>query len=124
MRVMSLKTSGLGLIPGKVIHLSNNSINGEALKIPHIGWSKLISPQGELDWRNKLLQEIKQEEFVYFVHSYMAKPTNNEHLIAETIYGGNLISAVIANENVIGCQFHPEKSGEVGLKILRNFIST
>jgi glutamine amidotransferase len=59
----------------------------------------------------------------YFVHSFMAEPSNQINRVADAIYGGHRISAVISKENITGCQFHPEKSGEVGLKILRRFIT-
>jgi glutamine amidotransferase len=116
------KTAGLGLIPGRVIPLPNTTTTGQSQKIPHIGWNPLVLPQSRKDWQGTLLQDLKSGDSVYFVHSFMASPTNINHRIADCIYGGNPISAVITRNNIIGCQFHPEKSGEVGLKILRRFI--
>ena len=116
------QTAGLGLIPGRVIPLPSATISGQSQKIPHIGWSKLETIQGRKDWHGSLLQDIKLDDAVYFVHSFMANPKKSDDRIADVIYGGNLVSAVIGHENVVGCQFHPEKSGEVGLKVLKQFL--
>ena len=116
-------TKGLGLIPGKVLSIPSSTIEGEPQKIPHIGWDELILPQGSKTWEDTLLSEIGPESAVYFVHSYMAVPNNPEHRIADCLYGGIRIPAVIGRNNIYGCQFHPEKSGEVGLKVLHRFLS-
>jgi glutamine amidotransferase len=113
-------TKGLGIIPGKVVPIPNTCINGEIQKIPHIGWNSLV--HSEADWQNTVLQEIYEGDAGYFVHSFMASPEKSEDRIADAVYGGHKISAVITKGNTTGCQFHPEKSGEVGLKILRNFV--
>lgn len=115
-------TPGIGLIAGRVISLPVKSISGERLKIPHIGWSAIKSPIGELGWQGTLLEDNCQGEFVYFVHSFMAVPKDPNHTIAYCNYGGFKIAAVIKKDHISGCQFHPEKSGEEGLKILRKFI--
>jgi len=114
-------TKGLGVIPGKVIPIPNKTVNGESQKIPHIGWNSLVN-SGE-DWQKTILQETCAGDAAYFVHSFMASPEKSEDRLADALYGGHKISAVIAKGNTTGCQFHPEKSGEVGLKILRNFIN-
>ena len=113
-------TKGLGVIPGKVVPIPNNSVDGEIQKIPHIGWNSLVN-SGE-DWHNTILQETREGDATYFVHSFMASPHKSENRIADALYGGHKISAVIAKGKTTGCQFHPEKSGAVGLKILRNFV--
>ena len=113
-------TKGLGVIPGKVVPIPNKSVGGEIQKIPHIGWNSLVN-SGE-DWQNTILQETREGDATYFVHSFMASPEKSKDRLADAIYGGHKISAVIAKGNTTGCQFHPEKSGEVGLKILRNFV--
>lgn len=115
-------TPGLSIIPGEVVALPTKSTNGDPLKIPHIGWSALHYPVNNRNWLNTLLQNTNEKDSAYFVHSFMAEPSNQLHRIADTSYGGTRISAVIARDNVTGCQFHPEKSGEVGLKILRRFV--
>jgi imidazole glycerol-phosphate synthase subunit HisH len=114
-------TEGLGLIPGRVIPVSTNTVTGETQKTPHIGWSALQISVASSGWNETLLQDNNPGEAVYFVHSFMAVPTDPTHRIAECIYGGHFIPAMIAKDKITGCQFHPEKSGEVGLKILRRF---
>jgi imidazole glycerol-phosphate synthase subunit HisH len=117
------KTRGLGLIPGRVVPVPSVSNAGHSQKIPHIGWNGLMLPQGREGWGNTLLKGVKVGEAVYFVHSFMAVPDNSNHCIATCLYGGVPVSAAICRDNVYGCQFHSEKSGEVGLKVLRSFLS-
>jgi imidazole glycerol-phosphate synthase subunit HisH len=116
-------TVGLGLIPGKVVQIPSTTTDGHPQKIPHIGWSTLALNYGPDDREGVLLQDVKPDESVYFVHSYMAMPTDPVHRIADCFYGGVPVSAAIVRDNVFGCQFHPEKSGEVGLEVLRRFLS-
>jgi glutamine amidotransferase len=102
---------GLGLISGDVRYMGE-SISG--LKIPHIGWNSLNFTK-----KSKLFKYVSEGDYVYFVHSYHA--TNcDKNLVATTYYGGNICSAV-ERDNVYGVQFHPEKSGDVGLAILKAF---
>ncbi|MGO9514280.1 MAG: imidazole glycerol phosphate synthase subunit HisH [Steroidobacteraceae bacterium] len=116
-------TTGLGLIPGRVVPVPSTTAAGDPHKIPHIGWNALVLPQpGGASWDHTVLRYVKPGEAVYFVHSFMANPADPGHRIAECLYGDRPISAVIGRGNVLGCQFHPEKSGEVGLKILRAFL--
>lgn len=114
-------TAGLGLIPGRVITVPLESTSGEAQKVPHIGWNALLPSSALVDWNGTLLQDNRPGDAFYFVHSFMAVPTDPAHRIADCVHGGHRIPAVIGRDQVIGCQFHPEKSGEVGLKILRRF---
>ena len=114
-------TEGLGLISGRVIPVPTQTLAGTRQKIPHIGWSALQVPQASSGWANTLLQNNCLGDAAYFVHSYMAVPTDPAHRIADCLYGGHLITATIGRDQITGCQFHPEKSGEVGLKILRRF---
>ena len=104
---------GLGLIPGRIVPMAGYI--PEDLKVPHIGWNPLIF-KGE---RHPLLRYLKEGDCVYFVHSYFATDCNDS-VIATAEYGRELTAAV-ARGNVMGCQFHPEKSGPVGLSILRAF---
>ena len=103
---------GLGLLRGSVVPMQG-SIPPE-LKIPQMGWNALIQKH-----RHPLLDEVQEGDCVYFVHSFYAADCNDS-LVATTEYGREL-TAVVAKDNVMGCQFHPEKSGNVGLKILRAF---
>ena len=104
---------GLGLIPGKVVPISD-AIQ-EKLKIPHIGWNALFFSKK----RSPIFRYLSEGDFVYFVHSYYAAECEN-FVTANTEYGA-MLTAAVQNKNVYGCQFHPEKSGEVGLKILKAF---
>ena len=103
---------GLGLIPGSVVPMAG-FIPAE-LKIPHIGWNALRFQKS-----SPLFRYIQEGDFVYFVHSYFAAQCN-EFVIADTEYG-QYLTAAVQNKNIYGCQFHPEKSGTVGLNILKAF---
>lgn len=116
-------TPGLSLIPGRVVKIPATATTGEPHKIPHMGWSELVFPAHCDSWQSDLLADVEPDEAVYFVHSYMAAPTSPLHRLADCCYGGHRISAVLKRENVMGCQFHPEKSGDVGLKILSRFLT-
>lgn len=111
---------GLGLISGKVQAIPNKGMNGESHKIPHIGWAGL---QIKHNSHNTILSDIPKDSCVYFVHSFCVVPSDDAHRLADCTYNGRVISASIHSGNIYGCQFHPEKSGEVGLKILSNFIA-
>ncbi len=105
------ETDGLGLIPGTV-----ELMTPPGLLIPQIGWNRLIYNE-----KCALLDGLGDEPYVYFVHSYAAK-CGSGNVAAYTDYGGN-VPACVFSGNVYGCQFHPEKSGDCGLKILRNFLA-
>ncbi|QDC51245.1 imidazole glycerol phosphate synthase subunit HisH [Candidatus Methylopumilus universalis] len=117
-----IETSGLGLIPGKVTSIPRERDDGYVRKIPHIGWSALYSDCGK-SWEGTILKDLAQADSVYFVHSFMAQPSYTKHRIASCNYEGISIPAVVGVENIVACQFHPEKSGEVGLRLLKNFLS-
>jgi imidazole glycerol-phosphate synthase subunit HisH len=116
-------TAGLGLIPGRVIPVPSQSQMRVPQKIPHIGWSSLQLSESSCSWEGTLLQNNQPGEATYFVHSFMAVPTDAVHRLADCLYGGHRVAAVIGRDQMTGCQFHPEKSGEVGLKILRRFCA-
>ena len=106
------KLSGLGILDGEVILLPNKS------KIPHMGWNDLQIKKPSL-----LLDGVKNGSWVYFVHSYRAKPKNNEIVKADSDYGIS-VPAVIEDGTLFGTQFHPEKSGKVGAIMIKNFLRT
>lgn len=108
---------GLGLIDGTVKLLK--PANKDIFKIPHVGWNSLTKSNGK-NWADTILEDVAQGDMVYFVHSY-ASPVNKDTL-AQTEYGEVVFCSVVAKDNVIGTQFHPEKSGEVGQKILKRFV--
>lgn len=104
--------SGLGILKGKILRFPKDT----GLKIPQIGWNSLQFPS-----KGKLFQGIEEESYVYFVHSYYLRAENEEIVCGTTEYGVT-VHAAIEQENLFACQFHPEKSSSVGLKILNNFI--
>ena len=116
------ETQGLCLIDGDVIPIPSKTLDGERLKIPHIGWVPLHPGQNS-SWSGTVLQDLPLGGSVYLVHSFHMKPTNSNAILATATYGGHEITAAIQRENVIGCQFHPEKSGENGLQLLRRFLA-
>ena len=101
--------SGLGLFEGKTIRLP------DFVKVPHMGWNTLNIVE-----ETKILEGVADESYVYFVHSLYPLPVNQKIVCTETHYGTTFAST-IAGKNVFGTQFHPEKSGETGLRILKNF---
>lgn len=105
--------SGLGILDGEIVRIPD----APGLKVPHIGWNSLdIVPDG------KLFKDIADQSYVYFVHSYYLKAKDEAIVKASTEYGCH-IHASVEKDNVFACQFHPEKSGDVGLKILSNFAN-
>ena len=106
---------GLGLIEGNVVPIKD--VISENLKVPHIGWNELDFPKNKE--KSKLFKYINEKDFVYFVHSFYAKDCD-KNVIATSFYGADLTAAV-EKDNIFGAQFHPEKSGNVGLNILKAF---
>lgn len=114
---------GLGLIPGKVQTIPHSENGVLKRKIPHIGWSALKKSVDSDGWNKTVLQDIKEGEFFYFVHSFMAVPGQQAHQLAYCIDEGLAVTAAIRKDNVTGLQFHPEKSGPAGLQILNRFVT-
>lgn len=104
---------GLGVMKGKILRIPSS----EGLKIPHMGWNSLKYPS-----EGRLFKGIKENSYVYFVHSYYLHAEDETIVKATTDYS-TLIHASVEQGNVFACQFHPEKSGDVGLQILKNFIA-
>ena len=113
---------GLGLIPGSVVRIPDQDAHGLRQKIPHIGWNSLELPSKKENWNGTILEGIETGEAVYFVHSFTAVPINLSNRLADTYYNRQIISAAVQSGHLYGCQFHPEKSGITGLKIINNFI--
>ncbi len=109
---------GLGLIKGQVKLLKPK--DQDRFKIPHIGWNSLL--KGE-SWENSVLEDLKNGEMAYFVHSFAVYPGKKEDWLAKTEYGGEVFCSVLSCDNIAATQFHPEKSGDVGQRILRSFIN-
>lgn len=102
-------TKGLGLLPGRVQKIDTD------LKLPQIGWNSLQVQRGDV-----LLEDVPEQAYVYFVHTFKMCPADRSDLIATCDYNTE-VTAMVGRGQLYGCQFHPEKSGEVGLTILRNF---
>ena len=113
---------GLGLIPGRVVKIPDTDVDGHPQKVPHISWDPLYPGGGRTDFSGTALAALKPGEECYFIHSYEAKPVRDEDRLADTVYGGREICAAASHGSVLGCQFHPEKSGTVGLKIIEEFL--
>lgn len=106
--------SGLSLLPGRVVRFSGETENGDSYKVPHMGWNRL-------EWVNASpITANLEEDYVYFVHSYYIVTNNPEDIIAKASYYED-VPAVVGKQNVFGMQFHPEKSSQLGVELLRNF---
>ena len=120
-QVRSLVFNGLGLIGGTNGSIIPNNFHEST----HIGWSELETRDGSTAWEhNNILSGINIRTPMYFVHSFVGRLTDSRCLLAQTDYYDIKISAVIMKENIYGCQFHPEKSGPYGLKVLLNFLKS
>ena len=105
---------GLSILPGEILRIPE----APGIKIPHIGWNSLEVSEGA-----RLFKGLGGNPYVYFVHSYYLKADDENIVAATTEYGGTLIHASVQKDNVYACQFHPEKSGGVGMQILKNFAA-
>ena len=114
---------GLKHIEGGVEKIPTYNNDGDRVKVPHIGWAEVRPIR---DFRDGPLSELqcKEDSYFYFVHSFMCKPKNPDHVLATTTYRGLNITAAIGRENIIGLQFHPERSGPAGLRLLSRFSGT
>jgi imidazole glycerol-phosphate synthase subunit HisH len=116
------ENSGLDIIPGEIIPIPNKNQMGIPHKIPHIGWANLSRLDSNSGWQDTILKNLSNSASCYHIHSFMFVPQIREHAIAVYDYNGISIASVVRKGNVYGCQFHPEKSGEVGLNVLKSFI--
>ena len=116
---------GLGLIPGTVTSIPNGSTETgrKFRKVPHIGWNSLCHPPHLSSWNGSCLDDTPPGAYCYFVHSYMVEPETPEHVLAHCVYEELPVIGAIRKDNITGLQFHPERSGPVGLEILRRFVN-
>lgn len=105
---------GLSILPGEILRIPD----APGIKIPHIGWNSLEVSDGA-----RLFKGLGENPYVYFVHSYYLKADDDSIVAATAEYGGTFIHASVQKDNVYACQFHPEKSGSVGMQILKNFAA-
>jgi len=111
------KTEGLKILQGNVIKFPSTLTE----KLPHISWNE-INPSN-VDWEtSRLFSNLPHKNCFYFVHSYICKPENNEIILSTTEYGEINFCSAVKKDNIYGCQFHPEKSAQFGLAIMKNFI--
>jgi len=108
------KVQGLGILKGRIQKIPN-LVNQ---RIPHMGWAELIPTEP-----NTILDQEELNNWVYFVHSYHAIPDDNNIISAQVNYGSEKLTAMIENDNLVACQFHPEKSGKTGEKFLKRWLS-
>ncbi|HWP10934.1 MAG TPA: imidazole glycerol phosphate synthase subunit HisH [Ramlibacter sp.] len=111
--------AGLGLLAGRVRAVPAAGTNGRPHRIPHIGWRPL---EPAAPWEGTILSDVRPLERVYFVHSFAAEPAQDGVWLANVRYDGLAICAAVHSDNLYGCQFHPERSAETGLNVLRRFL--
>ncbi len=107
--------NGLGIVKGQIKRIPQLSDQ----RIPHVGWCELLPTKN-----NSLLKNDELNNWVYFVHSYYAVPSNKNFIAANVSYGNEKLTAIIEQDNLIACQFHPEKSGKTGEKLLRRWLKS
>ena len=122
---------GLGLLPGEVVPLSpsrddTQTNSKKVVKVPQVGWNRISLPDNaeRSDWDNSSLRSLKDGCYMYFVHSYCVQTDDMKSCLATTDYGGHVYTSAVQKENLVGVQFHPERSGEDGLTIYRSFCAS
>ena len=115
---------GLDIIKGKVKKISTKNCISDKVKIPNIGWNRIsIKKQCSSEWSQSPLNNIQNNEYMYFVHSNFIEPEDSKIIYSTTNYDGFNFCSSISLKNIFACQYHPEKSGKIGLEIFRNFYS-
>jgi imidazole glycerol-phosphate synthase subunit HisH len=113
---------GLGLIPGRVVQIPTRTLDGRVHHIPRVGWTEL-RPAANASWASTPLRDTEPGTCVYLVHSYHVVCDDPANSLAVSAYGDHPLTSAIRARNVIGFQFHPERSGQEGLRILRSFVT-
>ncbi|MEO5716159.1 MAG: imidazole glycerol phosphate synthase subunit HisH [Luteolibacter sp.] len=108
------ETAGLGIVPGVVRRFKDEP----GLKIPHMGWNSATATRGE----TRVWQGLGEEPYFYYIHSFFPEPSDPSDVVAETTYGTQTFAGAVERGNMFACQFHPEKSQEAGLRLMRNFL--
>jgi glutamine amidotransferase len=111
--------AGLGLLAGRVLAVPATGTGGTPHRIPHIGWRPL---EPAAPWEETILADVRPQERMYFVHSFAANPSRASVRLADVDYDGVRICAAVHHDNLYGCQFHPERSADPGLSVLRRFL--
>jgi len=119
-----VRCEGLGIIPGRVEPIPDTKRDGQLHKIPYIGWSSIHAVMNKnKKWNGGFYDSTLDSKNFYFLHSFRVVPSDDAYRVADTYYNGRRICAIIGKDNFFGCQFHPEKSGENGFVLLRNFLA-
>jgi len=114
---------GLGILPGQVVQIPSLTLDGTSQRVPHIGWNLLTPGKGAFNWQGSVLECLAdRNSAMYFVHSFVAEPSDPAHELASCLYGGHHLCAAVQKDNLVATQFHPERSGEAGLAVLRCFM--
>ena len=111
---------GLDIIPGSVVRFEDPSEDGRRLKIPQIGWNRIHSLNGSSQWRGSLLAGLNEDEYMYFVHSYIVEPADENIILSNSRYGQIEFCSSLQKNNIFACQFHPERSGYWGIRMYEN----
>jgi len=114
---------GLDIIKG-VVKKFPHKINNKKVKVPQIGWNTIFKPNEYITWANSPLKELKEKEYMYFVHSYYVVPSNTKDILSITNYEDIIYCSSINKNNIFAVQFHPERSAQKGLSIYKNWIDT
>lgn len=120
---------GLDLIPGRVIGFPRQVIGGRQIRIPQVGWNQIYPKENTFSesslWSETSLSSCSPGDYFYFVHSFVGVPDNDENILCRTQYGGyDYVSGLVSGNRIVATQFHPEKSGEQGLRIYENWART
>ncbi len=115
------KTEGLGHIKGSIKKFKKGDVFNKRMRIPQIGWNTIKNSNNQL-WRNSPLKTLKKNDYMYFIHSYYAIPYHESNILSTTNYENfEYVSSISNNKNIFATQFHPEKSGTIGLAIYKNW---
>ena len=113
----------IGILPGRVVAVPSRTTSGETQRVPHIGWNHLVPSEIGRSWRGSLLESFADTPpAVYFVHSFAARAANPDDVLADCMYGGHRVCAAVARDNITAFQFHPERSGRDGLRVIESFL--
>lgn len=113
---------GLDIIHGDVVRLKPSIARGRTLKVPQVGWNRIV-PAAGAGWNDSLMDGLRDGEFLYFVHSFYARPVDPQVQLSTTTYGPMAFCSSVHRGSVFACQFHPERSGDRGLQIYRNLAA-
>jgi imidazole glycerol-phosphate synthase subunit HisH len=112
-------SKGLNILPGKVKRFENENLNGGRIKVPQISWNQIYP--SSIDWSKTPLRSVKENEHMYFVHSYYVEPVDSSCVLSLTTYHDKVYTSAVYKKNIFACQFHPEKSAKKGLMVYKDW---